>query len=50
MLRVDLGPVTEARETTKRQVRLRLQEEQKVPWRFFFLSEGSAPLTKSKAL
>ena len=43
MLRVDLGPVTEVRETTKGQVRHRLREQQKVPGS---LLEGSVPLTK----
>ena len=43
MVRVDLGPVIEVRETTKGQVRNRLGEQQKVPGS---LSEGSVPLTK----
>ena len=42
MLRVDLGPVTVVRETTKGQVRHRLREQQKVPGS---LLEGSVPLT-----
>ena len=46
MLRVDLGAVTEVRETTKGQVRHRLREQQKVPG---FLLEGSVPLTKKSA-
>ena len=43
MLRVDLGPVTVVRETTKGQVRHRLREQRKVPGS---LLEGSVPLTK----
>ena len=43
MLGVDLGPVTVVRETTKGQVRHRLQEQGKVPGS---LLEGSVPLTK----
>ena len=31
MLRVELGPVTEVRETTKGQIRHRLREQRKVP-------------------
>ena len=45
MLRIDLGPVTEVRETTKGQlqVRHRLQEQRKMPGSFL---EGSIPLIK----
>ena len=43
MLRVDLGPVTVVRETTKGQVRHRLREKRKVPGS---LSEGCVPLAK----
>ena len=43
MLRVDLGPVTEVRETTKGKVRHCLREQRKVPGS---LLEGSVPLTK----
>ena len=43
MLRVDLGPVTEIRETTKGQDRHRLREQRKVPGS---LLEGNVTLTK----
>ena len=43
ILRVDLGPVAEVRETTKAQVRHRLREQRKVPGS---LLEDSVPLTK----
>ena len=43
MLRVDLGPITEVCETTKGQVKHRLQAQQKVPGS---LLDGSVPLTK----
>ena len=43
MLRVDLGPVTDVRETTKRRVSHRLREQRKVPGS---LLESSVPLTK----
>ena len=43
MLRVDLGPVTEGRETTKGKVRHCLREQRKV---LDSLLEGSVPLTK----
>ena len=43
MLRVDIGPTTEVRQTTKGQVRHCLWEQQKVPGS---LSESSVPLTK----
>ena len=43
MLRVDLGPVTVVRKTTKGQVRHRLREQRKLP---DSLLEGRVPLTK----
>ena len=44
MLKVELGPVTVVRETTKGQVRHRLRKERKVPRS---LLEGSIPLIKN---
>ena len=43
MLRVDLWPVTEVFEATKRKVRHRLREQRKVAGSLFFIS---VPLTK----
>ena len=43
MIRVNLGPVTEVRGTTKGQVRHRLREQRKVPGS---LLDGAVPLTK----
>ena len=43
ILRVDLGHVTEVRETTKGQVRHRLREQRKVSGSLW---EGSVPLIK----
>ena len=47
MLRVDLGPVTEVRETTKRQVRHRLREQRKVSGSLF--SGGQCSINQKSA-
>ena len=50
MLRVDLGPVTEVRETTKGQVRHRLREQRKVRRLRSFLKEKGRLLTTFEVL